>query len=1617
MAFELDQLFGAVDIILKDRLADIQYDKTIIGAIVDDSDKKNGHYIVTDGSMRFDAYSENTKYRNNEQVRVSVPNGDYTQKKYISGKYLAEEATQPISYVSPSDSIVQINDDIIQAKDNTLFSIRANNPNELRKILWTLSDTKDLFTNSIINSLVLKASFKTLLPNKTFKAGNYGLRLSLLVLELGAPQEAYHEFYTDLDSSEMFGNPYSFSIYSQQEKVIDISTLGEIKQIAIELYQNNNFVDVMGNRMEMNQMIDDILVKDITIGLGNNIEQISDNTLQIYSSNSLDYTYTGDNEDKSLLLLWYNKDNNNKYIGFNDCEFDTEWDKEIDGKFDTQYNEVEYRKASERYNRLSAQLGKEGIPQDEQGLTIAANFEEGKPIFNNIYKLFSTDLYRLIRQMSSNIREAREDIFGDALTNYLADNGTLATGLKEIEFQQNAIESYYKDVFASTTDLQKNKGEKKEITEVNSADYYNAINSLITSSDGLFKIFKEKTLEGQPYNSYQYIYDSYKLRYDKIITQINSYVNDIIYYKVNTNNLTNYYNRSDLADLPAYDINKEKEKLTKYDNRYCLYWYQYSDKEVDTNSYSFLGNHWSLLKDFNNQGLPRSYDGEGFWNKRNSDATIPMLTLDKETKQTRIMAILFYNHEMYKSNELVFTNSEADLIPDKDLIDKLDALTIKHGENSQDNYPNYDIDDELIDLGDASRERELICSYDGLKTGNEVFEDALIYWYVPIRATLLAFDEGYLKNLGFSTDYDYITNGSEIPSDLIGSRYKEGFTYFSKIVKLVYNDDGSLATIQPDLRFYYKIARTYAETARNNIIDVWVYLNGQEESKKASIPFSFSTFGTSGIPYSFSIQPVGNQIGIYPDSDLKLQLVLKDSDNKSIEILDSDSPDFDKTTEYAYDLKLSWFGPETSTFYEYIKTGVDTITVKYKGQDAGDEYEPYFAIFQAQVTLPTKFEDKAKYINLTAYYPISFSARKSFYIDGPAKILYSDLGTSCKYSQKPYKLYNYEGNLSWEIEYLDGEHKYLSSEELETIDSYLPILLKNNRLKPAGLYYTDLNEYAIVKCKSDTSLLWAQPILIIQNKYNSTTLNNWSGSLVVDDNNNYILTSMLGAGKKDSKNRFTGILMGDMTNADASTSIPTGLYGYKEGAQSFGFRTDGTAFIGTSGSGRIEFDGTKGVITTANWSDSIPSGIYIDLKNGIMKIRGNNKDLFYIKPNEDEAYYLQSSNFDNTQGTRFDLVTGALNAYNFKLTSNKILIDSSPDNTSSYFQIKNGNNILMDVGSSNYYLQSDGYTTGSGFYFGLTDGRILANDFYLQGGEGQNYITITHSPSIQLVQNNKSIFNIDSSNFILQSKDWSAPQSSSITREYTTYTCINGGFNIRLGAGMDYGKTGNVVNRGTQYRIYRQSNGSYGKSGWDYEENRNVNWYEISTDNMQGRWVSYRAFVDGRSWSNLESTLQSQNKQTISIGTSQNGTGMQIDINNGQLQAFTNKNDLGVWISKQGGIWCKKLYLLGDNDWNGKEVKTSKISISSSGGWGLNPDNKTYVTSISAIGSTIGVNSEYGNEITIYNGNVATSYRVKATDIAKRLTATATQILYSTAEATQISGSASATGNFLYIDD
>jgi hypothetical protein len=60
--------------------------------------------------------------------------------------------------------------------------------------------------------------------------------------------------------------------------------------------------------------------------------------------------------------------------------------------------------------------------------------------------------------------------------------------------------------------------------------------------------------------------------------------------------------------------------------------------------------------------------------------------------------------------------------------------------------------------------------------------------------------------------------------------------------------------------------------------------------------------------------------------------------------------------------------------------------------------------------------------------------------------------------------------------------------------------------------------------------------------------------------------------------------MGKVGKTLEDSNANHGLYGFYNGAQTFGFRENGTAFIGPAGSGRIEFNGGKGTITSKGYS-------------------------------------------------------------------------------------------------------------------------------------------------------------------------------------------------------------------------------------------------------------------------------------------------------------------------------------------------------------------------------------------------------------------------------------------------
>ena len=110
-----------------------------------------------------------------------------------------------------------------------------------------------------------------------------------------------------------------------------------------------------------------------------------------------------------------------------------------------------------------------------------------------------------------------------------------------------------------------------------------------------------------------------------------------------------------------------------------------------------------------------------------------------------------------------------------------------------------------------------------------------------------------------------------------------------------------------------------------------------------------------------------------------------------------------------------------------------------------------------------------------------------------------------------------------------------------------------------------------------------QAVPFTRNVYSSTLLNSWDGKLFLDEDNNAILSQMVSAGTKSTVDgTFTGVVMGNWAGvSDTSLDIP-GLYGLKDGGQVFGFKTDGTGFIGKSGRGRIMFDGNQSLISNVD---------------------------------------------------------------------------------------------------------------------------------------------------------------------------------------------------------------------------------------------------------------------------------------------------------------------------------------------------------------------------------------------------------------------------------------------------
>ena len=163
------------------------------------------------------------------------------------------------------------------------------------------------------------------------------------------------------------------------------------------------------------------------------------------------------------------------------------------------------------------------------------------------------------------------------------------------------------------------------------------------------------------------------------------------------------------------------------------------------------------------------------------------------------------------------------------------------------------------------------------------------------------------------------------------------------------------------------------------------------------------------------------------------------------------------------------------------------------------------------------------------------------------------------------------------------------------------------------MYVENSPLYSVCGVYDDDVIAIICPILVTKNAYPSTTMNKWNGKdISIDNDNGKIVAPAISAGRKEADNTFSGIMMGDWQD---EFFVQTGLYGFDHGAMAYAFKQDGTAFIGKSGLGRINFDGNMGIIASGDakyniinnkveWLNNKQPFSYINLTTGDVRLGG-----------------------------------------------------------------------------------------------------------------------------------------------------------------------------------------------------------------------------------------------------------------------------------------------------------------------------------------------------------------------------------------------------------------------------
>lgn len=633
---------------------------------------------------------------------------------------------------------------------------------------------------------------------------------------------------------------------------------------------------------------------------------------------------------------------------------------------------------------------------------------------------------------------------------------------------------------------------------------------------------------------------------------------------------------------------------------YEVRWYRYSVGAPAADAY--CGVYWTRIK--NAQGFQYNFDP------------------DIDLQQEKIKVIIIYNSNTpYRSNELIFENEE-DLPPSAEAQHIANALTIMVDDGTNGNYMIYGQDNSIKDTEYGKKTRTLSAWFDAgssgeLESNEKITVDSAndLLWTFPASNTMIelldANKEAFYDTNGYVSYYQTRTNE---PWYKINSYYSPN--YSNNTITCQYTLNERVYTTEKE--FTFGPAGTMGSD-QTLVIDILGDKNSVD-LEDSVVSFEIQLYDNQNVKQDI---PDGQVVWAwYYNSDLptntKFPLVIENENNS---ILNWTTTNIDINNLYILQATVgkltTYFPVPISNGYSYIK-GPTQVIYQSNGESAynREAYQLYGRGDVQQCDAKWRVRIDRDYYEYKSVVEADSVNEETFNQDTYYILVEGNYRQAREYNKDEQY---YTRKVQNKQCYLDSEKQLqlIAAENIGNlipaeIIQYTPELNSDNKLQPISIYVEDAPIYG-VQAQVGGETVWTQPILVLQNLWPNGVINAWDGkSLVLDEETGTILAAAISAGKKNSDNTFSGVMLGDWSDQDVEGSISkqTGVYGFHHGAMSYAFKEDGTAFIGKSSMARINFDGSNATIYSSGYNQENSAGMMIDLY-------GNNR-----KP----AIYLQSAN-------------------------------------------------------------------------------------------------------------------------------------------------------------------------------------------------------------------------------------------------------------------------------------------------------------------------------------------------------------------------------------------------------